>query len=288
MAMRVESSVTSLSWIPSEVVTGLTRLSFASGLSHRGPPRAQLDDLNRMHEDDAFRFANVLHAWAEFDDNRVAASGQDGGVRMGSTTVQIGPLDATFAGLPCLIWCRHLRSATAGCGSPRPPVDAPRSGCRGGAQLAVAAIEHKGGTTYWARVTLNDATLAYLPDPTVTDAPTERCESAESLAVGIDVLLHDGQFLATEIDMATGYGHATIDAAMDFADRCGVGELVLTHHAPARTDAQLAALAAAFTRTPQGRRVRFARQDQTIPVARAAIQTAPKRESPVAEIQRTP
>jgi hypothetical protein len=178
MAMRVESSVTSLSWIPSEVVTGLTRLSFASGLSHRGPPRAQLDDLNRMHEDDAFRFANVLHAWAEFDDNRVAASGQDGGVRMGSTTVQIGPLDATFAGLPCLIWCRHLRSATAGCGSPRPPVDAPRSGCRGGAQLAVAAIEHKGGTTYWARVTLNDATLAYLPDHAVTGATTERCERA--------------------------------------------------------------------------------------------------------------
>jgi hypothetical protein len=85
MAMRVESSVTSLSWIPSEVVTGLTRLSFASGLSHRGPPRAQLDDLNRMHEDDAFRFANVLHAWAEFDGNRVAASG-DGWVRFTQTT----------------------------------------------------------------------------------------------------------------------------------------------------------------------------------------------------------
>jgi hypothetical protein len=52
-----------------------------------------------MREDDAFRFANVLHAWAEFDGNRVAASGQDGGVRMGLTTVQIGTLDATFAGV---------------------------------------------------------------------------------------------------------------------------------------------------------------------------------------------
>jgi hypothetical protein len=97
MAMRVESSVTSLSWIPSEGVTGLMRLSFASGLSHYDPPPGQLDDLNRMREDDAFRFANVLRAWAEFDGNRVAAAGQDGGVRIGSTTVQIGPLDATFA-----------------------------------------------------------------------------------------------------------------------------------------------------------------------------------------------
>jgi hypothetical protein len=50
-----------------------------------------------MREDDAFRFANVLHAWLEFDGNRVAASGQGGGVRMGSTTAQLGPLDATFA-----------------------------------------------------------------------------------------------------------------------------------------------------------------------------------------------
>jgi hypothetical protein len=100
MAMRVESSVTSLSWIPSEAVTGLMRLSFASGLSHYDPPpTGQLDDLNQMRDDDAFRFANVLDAWAEFDGNRVAASGQDGGVRMGSTTAQIGPLDATFAGV---------------------------------------------------------------------------------------------------------------------------------------------------------------------------------------------
>jgi hypothetical protein len=72
--MRVESSVTSLSWIPSEVVTGLTRLSFASGLSHYDPPLAgQLDDLNRMREDDAFRFANVLHARAKFAPAAAAA-----------------------------------------------------------------------------------------------------------------------------------------------------------------------------------------------------------------------
>jgi hypothetical protein len=42
----------------------------------------------------------------------------------------------------------------------------------------VAAIEHKGGITYRARVTLNDATLAYLPDHAVTSAPTERRERA--------------------------------------------------------------------------------------------------------------
>jgi hypothetical protein len=74
------------------------RIGFATGLSHYDtPPPGQLGDLNAMRDRDAFRFANVLHAWAEFDGSRIISSGQDGGVLMGSTTVAIGPLDATFA-----------------------------------------------------------------------------------------------------------------------------------------------------------------------------------------------
>ena len=98
--MRVESSVTSLSWIPSEAVAGAMKASFASGLSHYDPPPpAQLGDLGAVRDADAFRFANVLSAWAEFDGSRVADCGQDGGVMMGASTVLVGPLDATFAGV---------------------------------------------------------------------------------------------------------------------------------------------------------------------------------------------
>jgi hypothetical protein len=96
--MRVESRVTSLSWIPSEAVTGAMKVSFATGLSHYDPPpSAELGDLDALRAADAFRFANVLHAWAEFDGDRVIDHGQDGGVLMGSSTVRLGPLDATFA-----------------------------------------------------------------------------------------------------------------------------------------------------------------------------------------------
>lgn len=96
--MRIESSVTALSWIPSEAVAGAMKASFASGLSHYDPPPpAQLGDLAALRDADAFRFANVLHAWAEFDGSGVADYGQDGGVVMGSSTVRVGPLDATFA-----------------------------------------------------------------------------------------------------------------------------------------------------------------------------------------------
>jgi phosphoribosyl 1,2-cyclic phosphodiesterase len=133
----------------------------------------------------------------------------------------------------------------------------------GGASIVVGAVEHKGGTTFGVRVELDGASLVYLPDHALTE---EAGESTRRLVEGADLLLHDGQFLASEQGVASGYGHATIEAAVRLADECGVGELVLTHHAPTRTDAELDALAAVTTRTPLGRPVRFARQDERLDV----------------------
>jgi hypothetical protein len=98
--MRIESTATSLSWIPSEAVTGPTRASFATGLTHYdAPPAGTLGDLDQLREQDAFRYANRLHAWVEFDENHPVEYGQDGGGVMGATTVRLGRLDATFAGV---------------------------------------------------------------------------------------------------------------------------------------------------------------------------------------------
>jgi ribonuclease BN (tRNA processing enzyme) len=83
---------------------------------------------------------------------------------------------------------------------------------------------------------------------------------------GVDVLLHGGQFVRAEIATAREYGHATIEAAMSLADRCDIGRLVLTHHGPGRTDAELDRLATTFARTPGGRPVTFARQDEILTV----------------------
>jgi ribonuclease BN (tRNA processing enzyme) len=59
---------------------------------------------------------------------------------------------------------------------------------------------------------------------------------------GVDVLLHDAQFLESERAMADLFGHATVNEAISLATEAKVGRLVLLHHAPARTDAQLDAL----------------------------------------------
>jgi hypothetical protein len=101
--MRIESSVTSVSWIPSEAVTGPMKAGFASGVSHYDPPppaHISPEQLLQLRDADAFRFANVLRVWAEFDGDRVVSHGRDGGLVMGSTTIRLGPMDATFAAVP--------------------------------------------------------------------------------------------------------------------------------------------------------------------------------------------
>jgi ribonuclease BN (tRNA processing enzyme) len=46
--------------------------------------------------------------------------------------------------------------------------------------------------------------------------------------------------------VAVAYGHSTIEAAMALAESARVGRLILFHHGPDRTDAQLVGLTAAL------------------------------------------
>lgn len=96
--MRIESSATSLSWIPSEAVTGLNKAIFGTGFTHYDdPPPDVIDDLDALRDADRFRFANHLTAWAEVDDGRIVDAGYGGGCVMGATTVALGGASATFA-----------------------------------------------------------------------------------------------------------------------------------------------------------------------------------------------
>ena len=96
--MRIESSVTSLSWIPSEAVTGLNKAVFGSGFTHYdAPPPDHIEDLEALRDADRFRFANHLSAWIEVEDGRIVASGHGGGGLMGATTVSVGSRQLTYA-----------------------------------------------------------------------------------------------------------------------------------------------------------------------------------------------
>jgi hypothetical protein len=96
--MRIERSTTTLSWIPSEAVTGLNKAIFGTGFTHYDdPPPDVIDDLDALRDADRFRFANHLAAWIEIDGDRIVGAGYSGGCVMGATTLAVGPRQATFA-----------------------------------------------------------------------------------------------------------------------------------------------------------------------------------------------
>lgn len=96
--MRIESSVTSISWIPSEAVKGATKLPFEMGLAHYDdPPPDHIESLAELREADRFRFANQLSAWIEVDNGRIVDHGQSGAGEIGSTTISLGGRGMTIA-----------------------------------------------------------------------------------------------------------------------------------------------------------------------------------------------
>jgi hypothetical protein len=63
---RVESSVTSVSWIPWDAMEGVRGLVADLGVGRWDlPPPDQLEDLDEVIAADAIRFANELGAWIE-------------------------------------------------------------------------------------------------------------------------------------------------------------------------------------------------------------------------------
>lgn len=98
--MRIESSVTSISWIPSDAVKGMPRVPFELGVAHYDdPPPERLGpmDLDRLTDEDAFRESNELRAWIDVDDEgKIVDAGYSGQGRIGVTRVKLGPKEISI------------------------------------------------------------------------------------------------------------------------------------------------------------------------------------------------
>jgi hypothetical protein len=100
--MRIESSVTAISWIPSEAIEGMPKIPFELGIGHYDePPPTHLGigELERLRDSDRFREANELKAWIEVEDGKIVAFGNDGRGLVGSTTFRFGPKNLVFEGV---------------------------------------------------------------------------------------------------------------------------------------------------------------------------------------------
>jgi hypothetical protein len=101
--MRVEGSVTAISWIPSEAIEGLPKLPFELGVGHYDEPppdRLEQGDLGRLRDADRFREANLLEGWIEVEDGVIVGTGYRGGGLVGSTTFKLGPKAIVVPGVP--------------------------------------------------------------------------------------------------------------------------------------------------------------------------------------------
>jgi ribonuclease BN (tRNA processing enzyme) len=108
-------------------------------------------------------------------------------------------------------------------------------------EVTTVDIAHKGGRTYGVRVEDDRGSVAYLPD----HAPAAGIsDDLIALLDGVDVLVHDAQFLEGERPLAVDYGHATVQDAIKLGKEAAVGTVVLFHHSPVRTDAALDEIAA--------------------------------------------
>jgi len=128
--MRIESSVTSISWIPSEAVEGLPKLPFTFGVAHYDdPPPDRVDQIETMHRADLFREANELKAWVEVDGGKIVDYGHAGRGRIGLTRLKLGPkqIAVPAVAMPTLQdtevgdgWVRFTQTAGGRTGMPAP------------------------------------------------------------------------------------------------------------------------------------------------------------------------
>ncbi|MBV9950726.1 MAG: cyclic nucleotide-binding domain-containing protein [Acidimicrobiia bacterium] len=129
--MRYQSTATSLSWIPSEAVTGMTKLPFDSGVAHYdATPPEVLEDLEALRDADRFRFANRVTAWIEVEDGKIVGHGQEGSGMIGSTTMKLGSRSTTITAFPLPDiqvepevgdgWVRFVQTAGGRTGVPTP------------------------------------------------------------------------------------------------------------------------------------------------------------------------
>jgi len=126
------------------------------------------------------------------------------------------------------------------------PVEVP------GFEVEALEVPHKGGRTFGYRVSDGSTSLAYIPDHCPTslgfgpDGLGEYHAAVVALARGVDVLLHDAQLLPSELAAEAAFGHAAADYAVALARVAEARRVLLVHHRPDRTDAELDHLAARF------------------------------------------
>lgn len=103
------------------------------------------------------------------------------------------------------------------------------------------------GPTVGYRIQTRHGVMTYIPDhePALGRGALQRdlaWLSGSELASGADLLLHDAQYTADEYAGKVGWGHSAMQDALTYGALTDVKSMLLMHHDPVHSDAQLDAM----------------------------------------------
>ena len=102
-------------------------------------------------------------------------------------------------------------------------------------KIETIKLNHPGGS-YGYSVTRNNKKCVFLCDNEFT---TSQADELKIFAENADMVIWDGMFTEEELRVKTGWGHSSIQQGIDFFSSLNCGKIIISHHAPYRTDAEL-------------------------------------------------
>lgn len=95
-----------------------------------------------------------------------------------------------------------------------------------------------GGMSYL--ISCDNKTVAYVTDNEL-NAPDRVVSNkqCEKFVTHVDLLIHDGQYVASDMPLKLGWGHSMISECLDLAIKAKVKNLAIYSHDPERTDSEL-------------------------------------------------